>query len=104
MTYTRGPWTVERIEDDPDDPAGKVRYLVLEARDAGEVLAEVFDRPAPADPANMGPGLDGLANAWVMAAAPELLAALRSFQNYELPLAVRQTRAMAALAKAEGRG
>ena len=96
MTHTRGPWTVEQIEDDPDDPAGKVRYLVLEARDAGEVLAEVFDRPAPA----VGPGIDGMANAWVMAAAPDLLAALQDCQNYQIPLAVRQMRAIAALAKA----
>jgi len=99
MTHTPGPWTVERIDDDPDEPPRKVRYLVLEARDAGEVLAEVFDRPAPA----VGPGLDGVANARLMAAAPDLVAALQDCQNYQIPLAVRQARVRAALAKVRQR-
>jgi hypothetical protein len=46
---------------------------------------------------------ENLANAHLIAAAPELLEALRHHYNQDIPFADRQSRAWAAICKAEGR-
>ena len=93
--YTRGPWRT-RV---PVTPITKL------AADDRMVLARAFDgsERAIVDRVRGGTPEQANANALLIAAAPDLLEALKDWQNYDLTLEARQNKAIAAIAKAEGR-
>jgi alkylhydroperoxidase family enzyme len=88
--YTPGPWVVGNSDDD-----GRVCVQA-----DGVALALVCARGSSAHNPHYG---QREYNARLIAAAPDLLAALKNWQNFDLPLAERQNAAMAAIQKAEGR-
>jgi len=95
-TFTPGPWTVT---EKPNDPCCWTHHVETAERDPNPVF-EGFAKSHIAD-------VDGEANAKLIAAAPELLEALKQFVSHskvgQIYGATLIDEAAAAIAKAEGR-
>jgi len=90
--HTPGPWTCHVVIDGARD---------LSSQDIQPTYAINKNSLTPSWP--VVSRAEAAANARLIAAAPDLLAALKNFQNYDLTLEERQNAAIAAIAKAEGR-
>jgi hypothetical protein len=92
--HTPGPWTVEIGRDKPEEQGGKPvlhMILALERLNGSYYVAEIESLADNVD-----------ANAQLIAAAPELLAALNFVEPY-LTSAMGLDQALEAIAKATGR-
>ena len=86
--HTKGPWAIDCAHDDNDKPG---RNIYVATHDLQTVITKCDDSD------------DGEANAALIAAAPELLAAVKKAYSMTAPLATYGRELAALIAKAEGR-
>ena len=105
--HTPGPWVATRLQFDRPEPTEKARAIgyVTDCIEGGgdEFFAVLCEKPdGTADVCHTGNGPTSEANARLIAAAPEMLEALKESAGWFLSGFIRD-RALAVIAKAEGR-